>query len=331
MSGTINITSLYGYLDLLQDYSVDALALLDECGIDYQQLLSQQGSIQSAQLYKLLHTTAEKTGDPFIGLKLSEKQSHNILGLVGILMEKSPNVRAAILNGIQYFKLHGQGIHLELEEHGDRALYKFQIIDRFEQVQTTVDMAIRNSCNIVRILTGRYDAIDAVYLKRSNPEASNQFRKLMGVPVTFNHELNALIYNRKLLDIPLPGYSDLLYAELLGRVERLYKEIPQTITEQVKASVHDSLPSGQCSIDTTAKKLGLSRQQLQLRLKNEGNNYKDITEQVRKTIAKERLLNSDISITNLSVLLGYSDQTAFGRAFQRWYGMRPRSWRLKFR
>ena len=327
MSSTVNVTALHGYLDLASSYDIDVPALLAECGIDYGQLASQQGDILARQLNQLLELTVARTRDPCFGLRLSQRQSHNVYGLVGILMEKSPDVRTAITNGIQYVQLHAQGVMPRLEESGSRAVYTFQLIEGFEQSQTAIDMVIGSGCNIVRLLTGRPDAIDAVYLSRSNPVADEAYRRILRAPVIFEHELNAIVYDRKLLDLPLASHSELLYNNVLDQVEGLFSGIPKRTSDQVRGIITDCLPSGLCSIDAVAQRLDLSRQQLQLRLRKENQSYQQILEDVRKSIATHRLLNSAISITALGELLGYSNQTAFGRAFERWYGMRPTAWR----
>lgn len=331
MGSKTNITALYGYTQLIAEYGIDAESLLSECGVEYQQLVAQRGKILSSQLNQILNLSAERCGDPCFGLKLAKQQSYNTLGLVGILMEKSPDVRSAIQNGIHFFQLHAEGIRHNLEETGNQAIYTFEVTEDIEHAACTVDMAIGVSCNIVRALTQRPNAIDAVYLSHANPLPNNSYRKLLGAPVIFNHDSNAIVYDRKLLDLTLPDHSELFYMNVLNHIEGMFERLPQLTSDKVKIAILDSLECGDCSIQHIAQNMGLSKQQLQYRLSKEGQTFQVLLESARKSIAREKLLYSDISASSLSEALGYSNQTAFGRAFERWYGMRPSAWRKKSR
>ena len=66
---------------------------------------------------------------------------------------------------------------------------------------------------------------------------------------------------------------------------------------------------------------------MQRMLREEGSSFSELLESVRQEIASERLRNSDMSIIQLSDYLGYADNTAFTRAFKRWYGATPMQWR----
>ena len=67
----------------------------------------------------------------------------------------------------------------------------------------------------------------------------------------------------------------------------------------------------------------VSRRTLIRRLKRAGTSYKAVLEDVRKTLAEDYLLRSDLSITRIGYLLGYRDPSNFGRAFRSWFGMSP--------
>ncbi|GAA6151230.1 AraC family transcriptional regulator [Pseudoteredinibacter isoporae] len=327
MDSQTNITALHGYLQLIERYGIDAQTLLSECGLDIEQLRSQQGQIFSTQLNRLLTLSAERCGDPCFGLKLAKQQSYHTLGLIGVLMETSPDVRSAVLNGIHFFQLHAEGIRHSLEESERLAIYTFQVTGGIEDAATTIDMAIGISCNIVRTLTRQANAIKTVYLAHANPMPNDAYRQLLGAPVVFNHDSNAIVYERKLLDLPLPNHSELFYMSVLEHVEELFERLPQSTSDKVASTIATRLGNQSCTIEGVAHSLGLSKQQLQYRLIKEEQTFQNILDQQRKAIAKEKLLTSDISVSHLSETLGYSSQTAFGRAFERWYGLRPSAWK----
>lgn len=311
----------------MSEYPVDAKQILKNCDIDYEVLRSRSGFILLEQLFTLLQVTSEATLDPCFGLKLSTKQSHATLGMVGMLMEKSPNLRVAVQNSIKYMKLHADGMSLNLKEEGNLALFTVETNGSFIYQQAVIDLVIGISCNVVRTLSNRYDAIDSVYLTHANPSSGNLYRKLLGAPVTFDHEFSAIVYKRELLNTPLAEHNELYYQELSRRLDLSLNESCRDFISTVRQCIRESILLGEGMVDPISSKLGLSRQQLQRRLSKDNTTFSKLLEQERKMVAQQKLLYSNISITQLSEQLGYSDQTAFGRAFQRWFGVRPNAWR----
>ena len=89
------------------------------------------------------------------------------------------------------------------------------------------------------------------------------------------------------------------------------------------------MQSQRYSLEHAAKKLSLHPRTLQRKLDEENICYSGMLKKIRKEVAIERLQNSDISIIQLADYLGYGDNTAFTRAFKRWFGDSPSQWRKK--
>jgi len=323
----VNITALHGYLELVSTYKTDPYALLADCGIDTKIVESQKGYISGKQLGDLLAATVQATGDSTFGLKLSKQQGHSILGMLGLMMEKSRDVRSAVKSAIQYLPVYTDNILAELLEEGDLAIFSFSLIENTRQCPAILDLTMGTNCNIVRTLTQRPNAIKTVYLTHDKPSDENLYRKLFGAPVIYNHEMNALVYDRKLLDLPLTSYDPLLYSELVNHIENALNDLTQATSEQVKELITLNLANGSYSMDSIASKLDISSRKLQYLLSKEGVSFQKLLDEVRKNIAQQKLMQSNISATQLGEILGYSDQTAFGRAFKRWFGVRPREWK----
>ena len=104
-------------------------------------------------------------------------------------------------------------------------------------------------------------------------------------------------------------------------------ELFASIVEQVAAYVDSALPSGACSIVRCAKRLGTTVRSLQWRLRDSGANFSDIVRAQRIELAKTQLRNSDASMHEIALLLGYSEEASFARAFKLWTGQTPRAFR----
>ncbi|HET8882355.1 MAG TPA: helix-turn-helix transcriptional regulator, partial [Solimonas sp.] len=100
-----------------------------------------------------------------------------------------------------------------------------------------------------------------------------------------------------------------------------------TVVERVEDYVRGALSLGNCSIERCAKRLGTSVRTLQANLSESGLRFSDILEQQRIELAKVHLQEGRLSLDEIALLLGYSEQSSFGRAFKRWTGMTPQRYR----
>ena len=96
---------------------------------------------------------------------------------------------------------------------------------------------------------------------------------------------------------------------------------------QVKEAVLQMMDFGLPSIEQVAANLHQSVRSLQRRLKAEGTTYQRVTEDIRKDLALSYLRQPGLPITDIAMLLNYSDSSTFSRSFKRWMGVAPGAWR----
>lgn len=98
-----------------------------------------------------------------------------------------------------------------------------------------------------------------------------------------------------------------------------------TISNKVRAALHQMLPSGQTSIEEVAERLLMSKRTLQRRLSDNHTNFREILDEVREKTARHYITNTVMPYTQVAFLLGYDDPNSFFRAFSRWTGSTPDS------
>lgn len=96
-------------------------------------------------------------------------------------------------------------------------------------------------------------------------------------------------------------------------------------TSRVRSVLLELLPAGESSIEAVSERLLVSKRTLQRRLNQEGTNFQQVLNEVREELANHYLKNSDLSHTQISFLLGFSDPNSFFRAFHGWTGTTPES------
>ena len=121
------------------------------------------------------------------------------------------------------------------------------------------------------------------------------------------------------------GPEDLKIGELIGRLDK------NNITTQVKSKLLDLLPSGHSTEEAVIQALHLSQRTLQRKLKEEGTTFKELLDETRRELAKEYVNDTSLSFSEITYLLGFSEQSNFTRAFKRWQGQSPSAYRQQVR
>ena len=100
-----------------------------------------------------------------------------------------------------------------------------------------------------------------------------------------------------------------------------------TLTEDVVRLINTLLPTGQCSSGTIASHLSLHKRTLQRRLAREGVTYEQLFNNERTRLARQYLMEPNLGFSQITGLLGYSEQSAFNRACREWFGLMPKGYR----
>ncbi|NNF96819.1 MAG: helix-turn-helix transcriptional regulator, partial [Halobacteria archaeon] len=114
-------------------------------------------------------------------------------------------------------------------------------------------------------------------------------------------------------------------------VDYLARLDKNNITAQVKAKLLDLLPSGNFTEETIIQSLHISQRTLQRKFKDEGTTYKQLLDESRSELAKEYVNDTSLSFSEITYLLGFSEQSNFTRAFKRWQGQSPSAYRDQMR
>jgi AraC-like DNA-binding protein len=103
------------------------------------------------------------------------------------------------------------------------------------------------------------------------------------------------------------------------------------LVAQVRRVLANELVHGTPSIEQVAKRLGMSERTLQRRLHDEGATLQQVLDQLRRDLAAQYLDESQLGLREIAFLLGFAEQSGFQRAFVRWFGQTPRTYRMRQR
>jgi AraC-like DNA-binding protein len=161
------------------------------------------------------------------------------------------------------------------------------------------------------------------------PENLREHERLFGCPVLFNQEQSRLWFRSCDWRLPNRSGDDALLRILELHATRMADELPglSSVRAAVKASVSAALQAGAPSLEQVAKQLRLSARTLQRRLAAEGATFAEVVDSTREAIAHKLLRQRELSLAEIAHLVGFSEQSAFTRAFKKWTGTTPAQFR----
>lgn len=169
----------------------------------------------------------------------------------------------------------------------------------------------------------------AVRFTFPRPAHVDEHVRVLGVVPEFEAPQAALVLPDAAWDAPARAADPGLFAALESHVRGLLGgEAPEGgLVDRVRAAIGDDLPGREPSLTRVARRLVTSARTLQRRLAAAGTTFAALAEGVRRSRAEAFLSASDVSIAEVSWLLGFGEQSAFARAFRRWTGTAPSAWR----
>jgi AraC-like DNA-binding protein len=161
------------------------------------------------------------------------------------------------------------------------------------------------------------------------PEQISEHLRIFRAPVLFGYPANAFVIEREFLERQIPAADQRLYQIMKRYLERVLAEIPQEdgVLASVRRAIAESMREGDPNLTRVAKKMAMSPRTLQRQLKEQGMEFKQLVHDTRRRFALNYLRSRRNTLTEIAFLLGYSEASAFNRAFKRWTGSTPLAYR----
>jgi AraC-like DNA-binding protein len=161
------------------------------------------------------------------------------------------------------------------------------------------------------------------------PVYAAEFERIYRAPVTFGCEQSGLLIDPAFALLRQPPKNSYAFGVLSERADALLKELQasQTTQGRVESVLMPILHTGDASMDVVADRMGFGRRTLQRKLDAEGTTFETILDSLRHQLALHYLSGKKVSVHETAYLVGFSDPAAFSRAFKRWTGKNPRTFR----
>lgn len=270
-------------------------------------------------------------GDPAFGLHLAELYQPGVFGVLDYLAHSSRTLGEAISHLCRYNRLLQDAAETFLDVEGVRAVVWQRTVDSVWLPPGIVENALANLIMIGRNLTGKDLRPVEVRFRHSDPGYADEHRRVFKAPIRFDADRDAVVLRAVDLDLPLTNTDPVLCSILDRHAQRLLEELPRvaSFSSRVRELVAADLRNGNITASEIAARLQMSERTLRRRLKLEGTTYEELLDELRRALTQRYLNDPQLSIEQIALMLGYSEASAFRRAFRRWHGESPASFRAR--
>ena len=328
------ITSLFVHKVIRQvDPSIDRPGLLRSLGLDPDGPVDPKVMVSAEDYYAFLETLAHADPNALdLPLRVGASMRLDEYGAMGLAWKSAANLRASwdraerfakVLTSVTTYEVREVelGAWLILHREGDRRL----------GLRLSNEASIASLAAISQQVTDAHVRLLEINLEHPAPkQGAAAHERHFGCPVRFGAEHDALLVAWETLRFPNrlsdPGMSQFFEAHLAKELEAFDDD--NSLEHRVRIEVSQALSDGIPTVSTIAKRLGMSPRTLQRRLAKTGHSYQQLIDEARRQLAEKLLRRTEYSLQEVAFLTGFSEQSAFNRAFKRWAGQTPRSFRL---
>lgn len=329
---TILVRSVRKIADAAAARGVSAEELYGAVGLDPALLEDPDNRIPFAQFVALYEAGAALTGDDAFGLHVGETSTPELFDVLGYVIINSPTLGEALNRLVRYHTIWTDGALFGLGVSGGRASLTYEYAGgdggrRRHDSEMTFSIAV----SFARRVTGVDWAPREVSFRHAEPTSTAEHERIFRAPVRFGRPSNELILDSALLALPM-ARADAGLCDILDRQAReLLARLPQqeSLAHQVRGLLAEALKAGDPRLETLSQRLGVSPRTLQRRLREEGTSHQDLLDEVRSELSRRYLREPELAICEVAYLLGFSEPSAFHRAFRRWTGVTPRAFRTR--
>jgi AraC-like DNA-binding protein len=329
-TGAVALAYVRSLLDCLRARGVDPASLYAGRRIAEIDSGDTRTRMPLPEFVAMFERAVEVTGDDGLPLRVGAAIRPRHYGLLGFVAMHCATLGEAIEQLERYELLVGEISRSRLQRHGERAELLWRWPHRGAPPPVLAQSSLAGWIAYARWLTGRDDLRGEAYFQFPRPRDLSAYRELArGSPLHFGGDETKLVFSSTYLSLPIVQADPDMRGVVQAQAHALMRELagePEFVRE-VKTVLARGLPAGRGTLAATAGAMQLGERALQRRLEAQGVSFQQVLDAVRHNQAQTYLRDARVSLADVAFLLGYSEQSAFQRAFRRWSGMTP----LQFR
>ncbi len=309
--------------------------LFTSVGIDPEAPVDPKIRVLDSDYYNLCERVAREDDDGVtLPLRVGSSMRCDDYGAFGLAWKTAIDLRRSYERAVRYGLVLTSVSAYEVRNEDDK---HFILLHR--EGERRLGMRLSNEQSIVAVTQISREVSqqdfnpEVVYFKHNIPGDLSSHEEFFGCPVICNADRDAIQVSSKSLAAPNKladsAISQFFDAHLDQEITEFASDIDMTL--RMRTDIAQSLSDGVPTLTEIANRFSMSARTLQRRLADQGLTFQMLVDESRRDLAKRLLTRTDYTLSEIAFLTGFSEQSAFNRAFKRWAGSSPRSFRLQAR
>jgi AraC-like DNA-binding protein len=337
---SVAATVVADMLQYLEQRGVTAVDAARDCGIDLRFPAAADARVPGGRVERLWRLAVERTVDPLVGLHMAEAYSPGALDILGYVVLSCRTVGDVLDRLARYARLLNDGMRIDVVREDSVAYCRCTYVESMDnylvrspdQAMDTVWAALARE---LRRLSAKPLVASEVWFRHRAPRVSDcaDYVRVFGAPVRFAAAEDRFVVPIAHLDEPVRSANPSLLRAFEQHADTMLAgmETQGSRSHQVARALAERLKGAVPPLSEIARELAMSERNLQRALRNDGTSFQALLDQVRRDLAIQHLADPATSAGQVGFLLGFSEPSAFHRAFRRWTGKAPSAYRAAAR
>ncbi len=320
--------------EFMRHSGIDPLPVGERSGLTPSDIESKTLRLQVSTVASIAADVADAFEDPHIGLEMATKAPRGLYGVVEFAARNSPTVFEAMRRVVRYQNLLEDLARITWEERPYGVVLEHRLPTEREATgpqgnEFTLALFLRILDELVEtpVVPERI-----WFAHNEKPRSLERLEKhFRTTRIDFGLGSNGMLLKTELCQQPVRAADPSLLSVLDEYARLLLPSTPNPSDpfDRLRASIRGELSSGSPSLENASKSMHMSVRTLQRRLEESGYTFSKLVDDVRSDVARQLLGDPRISVTEVAFMVGYTHPRAFLRAFRRWTGETPQSYRTR--
>jgi AraC-like DNA-binding protein len=285
--------------------------------------------VEMTLMLEVFEYAAHITGDDAAMLDFYSELPHGAIPTFDYVALCAPSLRQGLQNWQRFIALRTNCYQMIFEEDPAHGILSWDIPDRLGPRTQNTFAKVAWASSRIEYMAQAPEMELKIELTVPAPVCISRFQQRHAGNLKFGQARDRILIPGEYLDLVPPKGEASLYAMVEATA---MTEVEKTLSlrdplARIRTTINDQLKSGTCKLETVAKSLGMSQRSLQRHLESEGTSFRELTDAIRQSMASRYLRESNLALTEIAFLLGFSELSSFSRAVRNWYGVSPREYR----
>lgn len=295
------------------------------------QLQDENYRLSIAQHEQFILRVLALTKDPHFAIELSKNNTNASQSYVLLAIANSGKISKALHLIMRYNQIFTRTFSIQSLNIGDQVVMDIEPqLEHDSVIYFALSSFVFFLDNFFRKVLRGVHLVRQVELAISKPKGFDKISGEFGMPISFNHPHTRIYLNKDHLDQPMQQADPQTVRLLIEMSERQLQEVDTEIgfLGAVKSILIENISSPP-KLDDAARLLGVSSRSLRRKLEQSKTSYQKLLDSVRLKVATKLLNATNEPVSSIAYELGYDNASDFGRAFKKWQGQSPSSYRNK--